>query len=252
MIERFSMDFEPGGDARVVSVHLPEDYGERAPRCPVMYMFDGQHAFEPTSDDYDGTWRLHRFLLGWEKDMIVVAVESSAECDRHLAEYCPYPLDAARFRGLKAQGERTLGWLTDRLKPEIDARYRTLPERACTGVMGGCLGALMSLAAVTLRNDVFSKAACVSPALGTCLPDAVRGIEARALDADTRVYISLGAEEARDKQDLTRAVSDTLTLANALTRSGARVYPYLQERGRHCEADWSLQAPEFMRFLWLE
>ena len=32
----------------------------------------------------------------------------------------------------------------------------------------------------------------------------------------------------------------------------ARVYPFLQQGGRHCEEDWRAQTEAFMHFLWLE
>lgn len=252
MIERFPIHFEPSQDERVVSVHLPEDYAQSAERYPVMYMFDGQHAFESQSDDYDGTWKLHRFLMRWQKGMIVVALQSSAEADRRMAEYSPFPLRGEKWCGLCARGEQTLDWLVRVLKPEVDGRFRTLPDRACTGVMGGSMGALMSLYAVTRRNDVFSKAACVSPACAECMDELARMLRILSLDADTRVYLSQGADESRDQASLAASVAHMLTLCNALVRDGARVYPHLQEHGRHCEADWSLQAPEFMRFLWME
>ena len=252
MIERFTVYFEPGMDARVVSVFLPQGYNGGDERYPVMYMFDGQNAFESQSDDYDGTWNLHRFLLRWEKGMIVVAVQSSGESDRRMAEYSPYPLEPQRWCRLCARGEQTLTWLADTLKPQIDARYRTLPRRECTGVMGGSTGALMSLYAVIERNDVFSKAACVSPAIDECAGELIRQIDSSALSPDTRIYLSLGSEEARDTRSLARQTAQMLGVSNALVRAGVRTYPFVQEQGRHCEADWCMQAPEFMRFLWME
>ena len=252
MIERFWVDFEPGMDRRWVSVHLPEDYEESDERYPVMYMFDGQNAFESQSDDYDGTWNLHRFLMRWDKPMIVAALHSSAEGDRRMAEYSPFALQKKRWAGLCARGSETLGFLADTLRPMINARYRTIANRACTGVMGGSMGALMSLYAVCERNDVFSKAACVSPALGECREEMASLAERGGIDPDTRVYLSLGGAEARDRRTLERDVALTLRIARALMRQGARVDPFLQEGGRHCEADWSAQAPQFMRFLWQE
>ena len=252
MIERFLIDFEPSTDGRWVSVHLPEDYEESRERYPVMYMFDGQNAFESQSDDYDGTWNLHRFLMRWDKPIIVAALQSSAEGDRRMAEYSPYPLAPKRWAGLNARGRETLDFIAGTLKPVIDARYRTIPTRACTGVMGGSMGALMSLYAVLERNDVFSKAACVSPALSECSEQMTALARRGGIDPDTRVYLSMGSAEARDKRALAREVAQMLEISCALMRQGARVHPFLQEGGRHCETDWSAQAPTFMRFLWQE
>ena len=113
-------------------------------------------------------------------------------------------------------------------------------------------GALMSLYAVTAFNGVFSKAACISPALSMCYPQMLRQIQEGVIDPDTRVYISFGECEVKHKKALGRETAQMLTICNHLMRCGARTYPFVQEDGRHCEADWRAQTAEFMRFLWLE
>ena len=248
MIRRFAMTYTPGQEERIVSVYVPEGEGQ----YPVMYMFDGQNAFEDGEAAYGRSWNMGAFLSGWGKGMILVAVQSSMERDRRLAEYCPYHLVPRIWEGLRGHGRETLDWIVGELKPRIDAEFPTLPERACTGVMGASMGALMSLYAVTARNDVFSKAACVSPALSSCYAQALRQIREDSVDPDTRVYLSWGECETRDARALAHASAQRLEIANLLMAQGARVYPYLQEEGRHCEADWSRQTGEFMRFLWLE
>ena len=143
-------------------------------------------------------------------------------------------------------------WICGSLKQEIDSRYRTLPDRLCTGVMGAGLGGLMSLYAVTAFNEVFSKAASLSVPVGICYPQLLRQVREGLIDPDTRVYLALGENEARDRKMLAHLVACNLTISNILQSKHVRVYPYLLEGGRHCEADWRGQTGEFMRFLWLE
>lgn len=252
MIERFPVYFSPSSDERMVSVYLPQGYDESDEAYPVMYMFDGQNAFEDDKASYGKSWGLHDFMDGWCKKLIIVGLESSQEGDRRLAEYCPYHLAPRSWEGLRGRGKVTMAFLTETLKPMIDRQFRTMPERACTGVMGGSMGAIMSLYAVAAYNGIFSKAACVSPALSMCYPQLANELRTSEIDPDTRVFISWGENEARDKRTLTHTTCQSLTLSNLLMEKGARVYPHLQEEGRHCEEDWSRQAAEFMRFLWLE
>lgn len=252
MIERFSMHFAPGMDERIISVCLPRGYGQSDERYPVMYMFDGQNAFEEEAASYGSAWQLHAFLEHWEKDVIIVGMESSAERDRRLAEYCPFHLAPRLWEGLRGRGRATMEWIVGTLKPQIDERYRTMPDRLCTGLMGASMGGLMSLYAVTAFNDVFSKAACISPALSMCYPQMQRQLQEGAIHPDTRVYLSFGECEVRQKKALAREMIQMLTICNHLMRCGARTYPYIQEEGRHCETDWREQTAEFMRFLWLE
>ena len=252
MIERFPVYFSPSSDERMVSVYLPRGYEEGEEAYPVMYMFDGQNAFEDDVAFYGKSWCMHDFLNSWQKGMIIVALWSSPEGDRRLAEYCPYHLAPRRWEGLRGRGRATMEYITETLKPMIDARYRTLPQRACTGVIGDSMGALMALYAVTAFNDVFSKAACVSPALGMCYPQILGECREDTIDPDTRVYVSWGENEARDQKALAHVTAQSLEIANVLMEKGVRVYPYLQADGRHCEEDWSKQAERFMRFLWLQ
>lgn len=252
MIERFRIHFAPGTDERMVSVCLPRGYHDSDESYPVMYMFDGQNAFEEEQADYGSSWGLHAFLHDWEKDVIIVGIESSRESDRHLAEYCPYHLAPRMWEGLRGRGRSTMEWIIGTLKQEIDHRYRTMPDRLCTGVMGAGLGALMSLYAVTAFNSIFSKAACLSVPVGICYPQLLRQVREDMIDPDTRVYLSLGENEARDRKMLAHLVACNLTVCNILQGKHARVYPYLLEGGRHCEADWKTQTAEFMHFLWLE
>ena len=252
MIERFRIHFAPGSDERVVSVCLPRRYGESDEYYPVMYMFDGQNAFEEDKAAYHNSWNLHEFTENWEKNIIIVGIESSQESDRRLAEYCPYHLAPKVWEGLRGRGRATAEWLIGTLKPEIDLRYRTMGDRLCTGVMGASLGGLMGLYMVTAFNDVFSKAACLSVPTGMCYPQLRAQIRESVIDPDTRVYFSLGENEARDKKMLSGMVGRCLQLANGLMARGAHAYPVLQENGRHCEEDWRVQTAEFMRFLWLE
>lgn len=60
------------------------------------------------------------------------------------------------------QAGRHLDAITEVLKPEIDAKYRTRVGPEDTGVMGSSLGGLFSFFAAWSRPDVFGKAICLS------------------------------------------------------------------------------------------
>jgi pimeloyl-ACP methyl ester carboxylesterase len=58
-----------------------------------------------------------------------------------------------------------VSFLANTLKPEIDRRYHTLPDRAHTGVGGSSMGGLLALYAGLARPDVFSKVMAMSTAV---------------------------------------------------------------------------------------
>lgn len=250
MIRHIQVRFHPGKEDRMVSVWLPEGYEESEERYPVMYMFDGQLAFADAS--CAGCWEMDAFLSRFEKPMMIVALHASEESDRRMAEYCPYHLPPRLWEGLRGRGKETMEWICFYLKPMIDSRYRTYPDRRCSALMGASMGGVMSLYGVTAFNDVFSKAACISPALSTGYAQIISQLRGEYLDPDTRIFLSFGEKEARDMRMLAHMVHQNLSVANLLMKHGARVHPYMQDEGRHCEQDWKRQADTFMRFLWME
>ena len=139
----------------------------------------------------------------------------------------------------------------------IDREYRTYSFREATGIAGSSMGGLMSLYAAAAYNEVFSKAACLSSAITPCFADVGREILSHRLDADTRVYLSWGTEEAggthrKPAEDLkTHTARCNLAIQALLEQQNVSVKAFCQRGGHHCEADWEKQVPVFMDYLWL-
>ena len=149
-------------------------------------------------------------------------------------------------------------WIIHEVKPKIDATYRTWPFREGTAIGGSSMGGIMSLYAVVHYNRWFSKAACVSTAMGFCMRPVMADIRHSALSADTRVYLSWGSREAYgcknpEKEDRSsKTYGWNKRVADQLASNGIAVKLRCQVGGGHCEADWERLVPEFMHFLWME
>ena len=61
-------------------------------------------------------------------------------------------------------GYAYMKFIVNELKPFIDYTYHTLPDRENTTVGGSSLGGLISFMMLWEYSDIFSKAACLSPA----------------------------------------------------------------------------------------
>ncbi len=61
-------------------------------------------------------------------------------------------------------GSNYINFIIEELKPFIDRTYKTLPDNKNTAVGGSSSGGLISFIMVWEHPDVFSKAACFSPA----------------------------------------------------------------------------------------
>ena len=93
-------------------------------------------------------------------------------------EYSPYRFDDPNYGHFDGKGKDTLNWFVHEFKPYIDSQYRTLPDRAHTFIGGSSMGGLMSLYALLAYNDVFSRAAALSPSLWVA-PAALMNLTAR-------------------------------------------------------------------------
>lgn len=248
--------YSPKGKNRPLHIWLPEGYFHTEERYPVMYFFDGHNLFSDEDATYGKSWGLKEFLTGWPKNMIVVGIECGHEGYERLSEYLPYPA-VGHFGQFEPWGEKTMDWIVHEIKPVIDREYRTMPFRECTAIGGSSMGGIMSLYAAVHYNRWFSKAACVSSAMGFCMEPLFADLNASTISPDTRVYLSWGTREAK-KRDYNRADRSSHTyhnnkaVADFLKKKKAAVMMECQVGGGHCEADWERLVPTFMEFLWMQ
>ena len=258
MIVKRDFLYSPKGKNRTLHIYLPDNWDNSGQRYPVMYFFDGHNLYRDQDATYGKSWGLEEFLEHWDKDMIVVGLECSHEGNQRLDEYSPYTFPMGHWGMVHGMGQQTMDWIVRQVKPMIDREYPTYPFREATGIAGSSMGGLMSLYAAAAYNKYFSKAACLSSTITPCFADMGREILGHRLNADTRVYLSWGTQEAGGtrpeyEQNLTTHTARCNLAAKALLEEQrVQVKAYCQISGRHCEADWEKQVPIFMDFLWME
>lgn len=162
-------------DARPVDVWLPADYSPDK-RYDVLYMPDGQMLYDASTTWNHQAWDVHLTVdrlmrQGRIPDTIVVGVWNNGKL-RH-SEYFPekfLPFVPAALRQDfidkalqgRPRADDYLRYLVEELKPAIDARYATRPQREHTFLMGSSMGGLISLYAMSEYPQVFGGAACLS------------------------------------------------------------------------------------------
>jgi enterochelin esterase-like enzyme len=174
-IERLPAIASAHVDTRPVDVWLPADYSP-ARRHAVLYVHDGQMLFDAAGTWNKQAWDIHlavdRLMReGRIPPTIVVGVWNNGErrrseyypekALRHLAEPLRQRLVAEALAG-QPRADAYLRYLVQELKPAIDARYATRPERAATAVLGSSMGGLISVYAFCEYPQVFGGAAGLS------------------------------------------------------------------------------------------
>ena len=245
-VEKIQIPTLPTEKPRRLYVRLPRGYDKSEKRYPVLYMFDGHNVFFDSHATYGKSWGMKEYLRRSGRELIVVAVECNHEGFRRLNEYTPWSFPIRRVGTIEAQGCLTMEWITRELKPRIDAEYRTLPDRENTLIAGSSMGGLMSIWALVEYNDVFSRAAALSPCLFVD-PKAMRElIRTRPLRSPSRIDLDMGSAEVDGHVRGLTALFDT---AKELTKAGADVAARVVPGGQHCEACWEERIPVFVDYL---
>lgn len=185
---------------RTIQVWLPPGYDEDDEvGHSVLYVHDGQNAMEDKDSWTGASWRLVGALtrlaeheLIYEKLPILVLLPS-AEGDwfpgvrrRHL-EYGDMNLPFAQAHA---------DFVANTVKPLVDNRFRTDPSPEQTFCMGSSLGGQASLHLLLRHPDKFGGAACLSPAFGPAILDAVDSPKGRKIlkEGKKKLYIDIGGD----------------------------------------------------------
>ena len=236
----------PTKEDRKLYVYLPHDYYRSEKRYPVLYMFDGHNVFYDSHATFGKSWGMKEYLTKTRVPVIIAAVECNTEGERRMNEYSPWDIDFPETGHIEGLGKVTMDWMTESLKPYIDGKYRTLPEREHTFIAGSSMGGLMALYAVTEYNGVFSGAAALSPCFwagGVSLHELL----SKALRKPTRVYMDMGTAEEMGEDP--KELSEIFKGAEELTKAGADVAALAIPGAEHNEAAWEKRIPIFMDYL---
>jgi predicted alpha/beta superfamily hydrolase len=241
--------------SREVRIWLPPSYEDGEARYPVIYFHDGQNVFRPGGPF--GCWfaedaAAEEMKAGRMREAIIVAVPNN-EADggkARMTEYQPpddvNPRDPSRGKGIC---DRYAEFLVGRVKPAIDAKYRTLPDRENTAVAGSSMGGLVSLW-LGLNTDAFGAVGVFSPAFWTSTNFTKAVMEGTKKDG-LRIYMDMGT---REKGNLSGDYwQDALAVREALLKQGYEDgKDFLWNPGEgdeHNEKAWAKRLPVALRFL---
>jgi predicted alpha/beta superfamily hydrolase len=231
-------------DGRNLLVYTPASYARRRgeTRYPVIYMQDGQNLFDPATS-FAGDWGL-KSALAWASlrgfESIIVGIPNLGPL--RIDEYTPFVDPKVGGGG----GERYLDYLINTVKPLVDGRFRTLPDRRHTGIAGSSLGGLISLYAFFQHPTVFGFTAALSPSLWFA-HGAILDLVEQAEPVPGRVYLDVGLQEGQHHVALARRLRDILVAKGYDLRADLR---WVEDReGRHHESAWGRRFRKALPFL---
>lgn len=236
-----------GDQTRRAYVYLPESYDEDPERrYPVMYFFDGHNVFFDEDATFGTSWGMDAYMESSGKELILVGIECNREGNGRLEEYSPFTYENSELGRVKGRGKQYMHWLIKELKPHIDGNFRTLPDRENTLIAGSSMGGLMALYAVTTFNQVFQRAACLSPSLWVAPGKMLEMIARAHIRRDTCIYLDYGEKEMFNHAANAEALFST---SHLLMTKRVNLTFRIVPGGSHCEASWAKQVPIFMECL---
>ena len=233
----------PGLDReRTLRIYLPPGYETSTRRYPVLYMHDGQNLFDAATAPF-GEWRVDETLNELARtnklELIVVGIDHGDA--KRMQELNPWENDKYG----KGEGREYLRFLVEVVKPYIDARYRTKPDRAHTAIMGSSLGGLVSHFAIYEYSSVFGKAGIFSPSYWFA-PAVVDFTRTHRLAPDLRIVFYAGGKESDEMLPDMQAIVAILK-QQGVAASNLRVD--VEPQAKHNEKAWSADFPRAVEWL---
>lgn len=236
------LDIPPQIRTRRIAALLPFDYYETNKRYPVLYLQDGQNLF----DDYApfGNWAVDKKMAmlaeKGQHEVIIISIDH-AEKDR-IAEFTP----SYKTRLGRGEGIQYAHFLYHDLKPVIDKKYRTRPDREHTGIGGSSMGGLISIYAGFLHPDFYSKLMIFSPSLWV-EPNIHFNANGFTQPYEMRIYLYGGNGEGRYMVPAIRKFEKSLK--DLKTTFNIQVKVSIDPNGRHNEARWGQEFPLAIEWL---
>jgi len=263
-------------NTREIFVYLPPDYHSSDKFYPVMYFHDGGMVFS-TNGNHDSHFDRALDQLFEEGDVggiIGVGILTSENRWDELSPWENTNMDMWRVGNSQqvegGEGDAYLEFVINTVKPLIDDRYRTLPDRENTAIGGFSMGGFMSIYAGLKYPHVFSKVMAMSPAVWfgevyrtwmaeNHLLELIRNSE---VSNNVKFYLDIGDNEWADNQPIFEG-ENNLTYpyiwvdgANAVFNAlRARHIPkenillVIEEGGTHYPFEWGERSHDAL--LWL-
>ncbi|MFZ1519010.1 MAG: alpha/beta hydrolase-fold protein [Ignavibacteriaceae bacterium] len=223
---------------RDIIVWLPPGYDSSLQkRFPVLYMHDGQNIIDPKTSAFGIDWQMDETADSLIEnklieEMIIIGIYNTS---KRRSEY-----------DNTIDGNNYLKFIVEHLKPFIDNNYRTLPDKINTATAGSSLGGLISFLLIWQYPDVFSKAACISPAFKIENIDVVTLVKNYGgAHKDLHIYIDNGGKGLEEQ--LQPGIDEMISaLGEQGYKEGENLIYFKDDNAEHNETAWAIRAHKFL------
>lgn len=226
---------------RDIIVWLPPSYYSLPDKFyPVLYMQDGQNIFDPATSSFGIDWQIDKttdslIKSNSIKEIIVVGIYNT--------------INRRNEYNYTELGSAYMDFVIEELKAFIDKTYRTLPDKDNTAVGGSSSGGLISFMLMWEHSDVFTKAACLSPAFKIDKVDYVAPLKLYVgAKKNIKIYIDNGGIGL--EQQLQPGIDEMLTALKekGFVEENDLLY-FKDSTAEHNESAWAKRVYRFLEFM---
>ena len=180
--------------------------------------------------------------------LLIVGIDNTPDREDEYA----YHRDRREQAG--GRGSLYARFVLEEVKPFIDGRYRTRPERRHTAVIGSSMGGLISLSMAREHHKRFALCGVVSPSLWWADGRALQEIEDgdKAWMRRMRFWLDMGTREGPGRGHVPASIRSTRRLVGCFDAAGlipGRDYLYSEVAGgEHNEAAWAARFDKMLLY----
>ena len=246
----FQHDFDSKilDNSRKIFVWIPEGYNLNKDKYPLLVAHDGRAVFYSKNGGFGKRNKLKKDSLpkpGWNLDETVHELIQSKKIK---------PIIMVGVSNTKNRGHEYVPTrnginfgkaLTEELIPEIKKLYRIDSEDI--GTLGSSAGGLISLYLGWERNDVFTKAACLSPGIIYRDQNYFELFKKAKVPDNLKLAIVNGTDNFDSGLQL--GVDKCIDYLNKINFSKENLLYWVDQQGSHSSRSWSHQAEDIL--LWM-
>ena len=246
----FQHDFDSKilDNSRKIFVWIPEGYNLNKDKYPLLVVHDGKAVFYSKNGGFGKRNKLKKDSLpkpGWNLDETVHELIQS----KKIKPIIMVGVSNSKNRGHEyvptRNGINFGKALTQELIPEIKKLYRIDYEDI--GTLGSSAGGLISLYLGWERNDVFTKAACLSPGIIYRDQNYFELFKKAKVPDNLKLAIVNGTDNFDSGLQL--GVDKCIDYLNKINFSKENLLYWVDEKGSHSSRSWSHQAKDIL--LWM-
>ena len=246
----FQHDFDSKilDNSRKIFVWIPEGYNLNKDKYPLLVVHDGRAVFYSKNGGFGKRNKLKKDSLpkpGWNLDETVHELIQS----KKIKPIIMVGVSNTKNRGYEyvptRNGINFGKALTQELIPEIKKLYRIDSEDI--GTLGSSAGGLISLYLGWERNDVFTKAACLSPGIIYRDQNYFELLKKAKVPDNLKLAIVNGTDNFDSGLQL--GVDKCIDYLNKINFSKENLLYWVDQQGSHSSRSWSYQAKDIL--LWM-